>query len=367
MRVAIAGYSTTRFSLNDVPIENVLTDAMRMIFENAPNLEQKDIDTVLVSTNENRKYLGAVLAEMGGISPKIAHNVESLCNSGTNALVSAFSYITSGLADVALVVGAERFDSPGQVLDWDITRGEYNHPIFWASMFAKAHKRKYGTTDEQIAKVSAINHANAKSNPNAYVSKNYTLEEIMNSKKITEDLRLLDCSRPCTGGAGVLLVSENIAKKITDLPVWVSGIGHRTISASFAKNDLTTLESTKDAANQALVMAEVSTEQIDVLEVHDAFSICEIMILEDIGIVEKGDGGKYTSELYSTASKKVNPRGGLIGSGHPLGATGLAQVAEIAQQLQQKAGKRQVEGAKIGLVHNMSAAATSSTVLVLSS
>lgn len=367
MKVAIAGYSTTNFSLDDLPVETILTDATRLLFENAPNLERKDIDAVIVSTNENEKYLSAILAEMGGMSPKIAHSVESLCNSGTNAMVSAFSYITSGLADFALVVGAERYDSPGQVLEWDVTRGEYNHPVFWASMFAKAHKRKYGTTEEQIAKVSAINHRNALDNPNACRPKSHTLEEILASRKITEDLRLLDCSRPCTGGAAVLLVSENMAKKITDSPVWISGIGHRTISASFAKNDLTVLESTKDAASQALKMADITPQQVDVLEVHDAFSICEIMILEDIGMTKKGMAGKYISDIYNTASRKINPRGGLIGSGHPLGATGLAQVSEIAQQIQQKAGRRQVEGANTGLVHNMSAAATSSTVLVLNS
>jgi acetyl-CoA C-acetyltransferase len=365
-KVSVASYCTTKFSVNDTQIESLLFSATKQIFEQTKNLAQKDIDAVLVSTNENKKYLSAVVAEMSGITPKISHSVESLCNSGTNSIVSAYSYIQAGLADVALVVGAERFDSPGQVLDWDVSRGEFKHPIFWASMFTKAHKRKFGTTDEQLAYVSAKNHKNAQDNPAAY-PKHHSMDEIMSSKRLTDDLRLYDCSRPCTGSSAVLLASEDAVRKFTDSPVWITGIGQKTTSASFTKNDLVTLQSTADAASQAYTMSKIEPSQIDVAEVHDAFSICELMILEDLEIVRKGQAGKYVTDLYNTNNKKINPRGGLIGSGHPLGATGVAQVAEIAAQLQGNAKKRQVDGAKIGLVQNMSAAATSSTVLVMRS
>ena len=121
-KVAVVGHGTTKFSLDDVSVESLLFLATKSLFEQTKNLTQKDIDAVLVSTNENRKYLSAIVAEMFGISPKISHNIESLCNSGTNSIVSAFSYIMAGLVDVALVVGAERFDSPGQVLEWDVSR-----------------------------------------------------------------------------------------------------------------------------------------------------------------------------------------------------------------------------------------------------
>lgn len=366
-KVAIVGYATTKFSLDKTPIEDLLFSAIKELFAQTKNLTQKDIDAVLVSTNENKKYLSAITSELTNISPKIAHTVESLCNSGTNSTVSAASYVMSGLADVALIVGAERFDGPGQILDWDMSRGEFKHPIFWGSMFAKSHKRRFGTTEEQLAYVSAKNHRNALENPNALKPKNYTIEEILNSKKITDDLRLLDCSRPCTGSSAILLASESSAKKFTDSPVWIKGIGQKTVSASFTKNDLTKLESTSAAAMQALSMAKITPNQVDVAEIHDAFSICELMILEDMDFVQKGHAGKYVMELYNTNNKRINPRGGLIGTGHPLGATGLAQIAEIASQLQSKSQKRQVESAKIGLVQNMSAAATSSTVLVLES
>jgi acetyl-CoA C-acetyltransferase len=366
-KVAVVGCSDTKFSADDIPIESSMVAAVKLLFEQTPNLNQNDIDAVLTSTNDNKKYLSPIVSELTGIAPKISHNVENLCNSGTNATVSAFSYIASGLADVALVVGAERFDSPGQVLQWDDSRGEFKHPIFWASMFTKAHKRKFGTTDEQLAYVSAKNHKNALDNPTAYNPREYTVEEIMNSKKITDDLRLLDCSRPCTGSSAILLSSEETAKKFTDVPVWISGIGQKTTCASFTKNDLTSIESTKIAAHDAFLMSKASPEKIDVAEIHDAFTICELMILEDLRITQKGKAGQFVLDLYNTNDKKINPRGGLIGAGHPLGATGVSQVAEITRQLQGKSGKRQIENAKTGLVQNMSAAATSSTVLVLES
>lgn len=365
MRVAVVGYSNTKFSLDDTPIENLLTSSTKQLFHNTKNLEQKDIDAVLVSTNNVKRYLAPVLSELAGITPKISHSVENMCNSGTNAVVSGFSYIKSGMADVVLVSGAEQAENPGQILDWDSSRGEFQHPIFWGTIFTKAHKRKFGTTDEELAYVSALNHKNAKENPYAYSPKQYTIQEILESKRITEDLRLLDCSRSCTGSSAILLASENAAKKYTDSPVWIDGIGQQTTSASFTKNNLTSIESTIQAANQAYSMAKISPDSIDVAEIHDAFSVCEIMILEDLGFASKGKASKIIPELYNTNSKKINPRGGLMGAGHPLGATGIAQIAEITSQLQGKSQKRQVENARIGLVQNMSAAATSSTVLVL--
>lgn len=365
-KVGIASYGLTKFSKDDSKIESVLLQSTKKLFDSSPNLSRKDIDAVLVSTNNNSKYLSAVLSEMSGIEPKIAHSIESLCNSGTNAIVSAYSYISSRLADVVLVCGAERYDSPGQILEWDNSRGEFKHPIFWASIFTKAYKREFSITDEDLAIVPVKNHKQAKNNPNALSEKTYSLDEIINSKKLTDDLRLHDCSRPCTGGASILLASENTCRKYTDTPIWISGIGQKTTSAGFTKNiTFSSMESSRIAATSAFQMSNRSVKDIDVAEVHDAFSVCEPMALESLGFTDKGKGMDLVKELHTTNNFKINPRGGLIGSGHPLGATGIAQTIEITQQLQSSADKRQVSNAKIGLVHNMSAASTSSTVLVL--
>ncbi len=367
-RVAIGGFGLTKFNKEDVSIASLMLSSIKSLFENTSNLTQNDVSVVLTSTNDNSKYLANIVSEIAGISPKISHSVESLCNSGANSVISAFSYITSGLADVALVVGAEKFDNPGLVLEWDKSRGQYKHPVYWSSMFTRSHMRKYGTTMEDLAIVSAKNHKNALANPFAYFDREYSVDEIMHSKNITQDIRILDCSFPCSGSAAVLLASEETIKKFTDCPVWITGVGQKSISAGFTKNeDLTSMKSTKHAANDAYVMSQKEPTDIDVAEVHDAFSICEIVEVEDLGFAQKGKGNQFVKNLYETQDRRINPRGGLIGSGHPLGATGIAQVVEIGQQLQSRAGKRQINGAKVGLVQNMSAAATSSTVLIFES
>ena len=315
-RVGIVAYGTTPFTKEDQKIESTLLKSTKNLFEKNPEIDKKDIDAVLVSTNNNSKYLSPILSEMVGIQPKIAHSIESLCNSGTNSIVSAYSYIASGLADMVLV--------------------------------------------------SVKNHKQAKENPNALSNKTYSIQDVMNSKKLTEDLRLLDCSRPCTGSATILLASEEIVKKNTDTPVWVSGIGQKTTSAGFTKNlSLSSMESTKLAGQAALKMSKHDIKDINVAEIHDAFSVCEPMALESLGFSDFGEGINIIKELHETNNFKINPRGGLIGTGHPLGATGISQTIEIVQQLQRHADNRQVDNVNVGLVHNMSAAATSSTVLVL--
>jgi len=365
-KVGIIGWGITPFTKEDKKIETVLLDSTKELFKNNPEISQKDIDAVLVSTNHNSKYLSPILSEMVGIQPKIAHSIENLCNSGTNSIVSAYSYIASGLADMVLVTGAERYDSPGSILEWDNSRGEYKHPIFWASIFAKSYKREYSVSDDELAIVSVKNHKHAKDNPNALSNKTYTIDDVLKSKKLTGDIRLLDCSRPCTGSASIILGSEEKIKQYSKNPVWVKGIGQKTTSAGFTKNvSFSSMESTKLAGSMALKMANKKISDIDVAEIHDAFSVCEPIILESLGFSSEGKGMSMIKELHQTNNFKINPRGGLIGSGHPLGATGIAQTIEITQQLQSDADNRQVRGANVGLIHNMSAAATSSTVLVL--
>ncbi|WP_428326923.1 thiolase family protein [Nitrosopumilus sp.] len=365
-KVGIAAYGITPFTKDDKKIESILLESAKNLFETNQNIQKNEIDAVLVSTNNNSKYLAPVLSETLGIQPKTAHSIENLCNSGTNSIVSAYSYIASGLADMVLVSGAERYDSPGQILEWDNSRGEFKHPIFWASIFTSSYKRKFNVTDEQLAIVPVKNHNQAQNNPNAFSKKTYSIQDVIDSKKITDDLRLLDCSRSCTGSASIVLASENIMKRITDQPTWISGIGQKTISAGFTKNEsFYSMESTKAAAQTALQMANKKIQDVDVAEIHDAFSVCEPMALEALGLSNPGEGLMLVKDLYETKNPKINPRGGLIGCGHPLGATGIAQTIEITQQLHSNAKNRQVESAQVGLIHNMSAAATSSTILVL--
>ncbi len=322
----------------------------------------KEIDAVLFSSCATDQYSSTIISEMLGMRPKVSHRIDNLCNSGTNAVTSAFAMIASGLCDSALIIGAEKADSPGNKLLWDITRGSFMFPVHWAAIFAKAHMRKHGTTEEQMARVSVKNHKNAARNPQALFKKEVTLNEVMNSKKIADPIKLLDCSAPCDGASAVLLVSEGKAKKL-DNPVWIKGIGQQTNSASFANatGDLTTIEAAKRAARYAFEMSRTNPSHIDVAELHDAFTILEILAYEDLGFSKKGEGGRFVDQ-HEIA---INPRGGIIGCGHPIGTTGVAQVAEVASQLAGKAGRRQVNGCKVGLVHNLAAAGSSATVIIM--
>jgi acetyl-CoA C-acetyltransferase len=174
----------------------------------------------------------------------------------------------------------------------------------------------------------------------------------------------LDCSVSCEGSSAILLLAEDKAKQLIETPVWIKGIGQQTNSASFSKmtEDLCGIGTAKIAAREAYDMAEVTPSQVDVVELHDAFTILEILGYEDLGFVPKGEGGKFVNQQEIA----INPRGGILGCGHPVGATGVAQTAEIAAQLSGRADKRQVHGCDIGVVHNLAAAGTSSTVIILS-
>jgi acetyl-CoA C-acetyltransferase len=301
---------------------------------------------------------------MLGLKPKVSQRMDNLCNSGTNAIATAYSLIASGLCESALVVGAEKAHSEGNRLVWDVTRGSFNFPVHWASMFARSHMRRYGTTEEQMAQVSVKNHQNATRNENALFRKPVTLKQVMESKMIAEPVKLLDCSAPCDGASAVLLLSEEKAKK-TKNPVWIKGIGQQTNGASFANAaaDLTNLDTARRAAKEAYDMARIKPSTVDIAELHDAFTILEILAYEDLGFAKKGEGGRFVSQQKDIA---INTRGGILGCGHPVGATGVAQVAEISMQLSGKAGRRQVKNnCRTGLVHNLAAAGSSATVMVL--
>ena len=358
-RVAISSWATTKFAKDaKMPLIELACEPCAEILKHSG----KEIGAVLFSSCATDQYSSAIISEMLGIRPKVSHRIDNLCNSGTNAVASAFSMIASGLCDTALVVGAEKADSPGNKLLWDITRGSFMYPVHWAAIFAKAHMRRHGTTEEQMASVSVKNHKNAAKNPLALFRKQVSREEVMNSKKIADPIKLLDCSSPCDGASAVLLVSEEKAKKL-DGPVWVKGIGQQTNSASFANatGDLTTVEAARHAARDAFEMSRTRPSQIDIAELHDAFTILEILAYEDLGFAKKGKGGRFVDQQEIA----INTRGGIIGCGHPVGATGVAQVAEVASQLAGKAGKRQVKGCKTGLVHNLAAAGSSATVIIM--
>lgn len=366
-RAAIVGAGTVRFEAGaGAPLEDLLLAASSRAVASARGLEAQEIGAVMVSTNAGDGYMGAILAERVGARAGAAQRVECLCASGAAAIATAWAHVAAGLADVALVAGADAHDGPGRVLSWDASRGADRRPVAWASRFAAAYMREHGVSREDMAEVAARAHHNAQANPDAYEHDAWTAADVMSSREVAPGLRLLECSRACTGAAAVVIASERAAPGLCESPAWVCGVGQSTLGASLASNrSMSRLASAEEAAAAALRMARMAPADVDVAEVHDAFAVCEAMAAEAVGVARRGRGARAIREMRATGSRALNPRGGILGSGHALGATGVAQAAEVARQLWGRAGERQVDSARAGLVHNMAAAATSSTVIVM--
>lgn len=365
-KVAIIDYATTKFRKSTSKSIYELACEASMEILKSSKIAANKIDALLLSSCSNDLYSGAITSEMLSVNPRITCRVDNLCNSGTVAISTAYSYITSGLCDSALVVGAEMHDSPASKLIWDVSRGHFTSPIYWASVFARMHMRRYGTTEADMAAIAVKNRSFSVNNPNALFSnKPISLEDVLTSRKLVDPIKLLDCSALCSGAAGVLLVSEDLTRNLDVQPVWIEGIGQQTNCASIARAipEIFNDGSSKRAAAYAYKMAKMNPSDIQVAEIHDAFTIMEIMAYEDLGFARIGKGASYALETNIA----VNTRGGILGSGHPIGATGVAQVCEIVSQLKHEAGKRQVAGCNVGLVHNLSAAGTSATVMILQS
>lgn len=308
-------------------------------------------------------YSGAILSECLGLRPGSSHGVESMCCSGADAIISGYAYVASGLADAVLVAGADSAGGPGRVLEWDSSRGRLKSPLYWGSLMTRAYRRSSGATAGQIAAIAAKAHTCARGNPAALPGGAADAADVLGSPRVSADLRRMECSRAASGGAAVLLAAEELAGP---RPVLIRGVGRSTAGASFgAAGSLDRLESAREAAARAFEAARMGPEDIDVAELHDAFSAVEAMAAEACGLAPAGGGAEMLVRMGRSGRSSINPRGGLVGAGHPFAATGIAQAAEIHDQLAGRAGGRQVPGARAGLVHTMAAAGTSSSVLVM--
>src|SRR4029453_3343492 len=224
-KIAIIDQSTSEFTRDtNQSVQELACDPCKRILRNCKH-SSMEIDAVILSTTSDIQYGSTIISEYLGIKPTISQRLDNLCNSGTNAIVSAYSLIKSGLCKTALVVGADMKQTKGSRLTWDVSRGSFTSPIYWAALFAKAHMRKYGTTEEQMASVAVKNRKNACLNQNALFRKKITVNDVMNSKKLVEPIKLLDCSNICNGASAILLTNEDEAKQYTDRPVWIEGIG----------------------------------------------------------------------------------------------------------------------------------------------
>jgi acetyl-CoA C-acetyltransferase len=247
--------------------------------------------------------------------------------------------------------------------EWEGFQGA-TFPSLYALM-AKAHMHEFGTTREQLAMVSVKNHKHGTLNPKAQYRREISVEDVLHSTPVAPPLNLLDCSPISDGAASIILCEEKLAKKFTDTPIYLIGSGQGSDSLSLAQREsLTSIKAARVAAEAALKQAKISIKEVNVTEVHDCFSIAELMAMEDLGLCRKGEAGKCVerNETYFDSKMPINTSGGLKSVGHPVGATGVKQTIEIVMQLRNEADKRQVKKAEIGLTHNVGG--TGGTVVV---
>ena len=282
----------------------------------------------------------------------------------------------SGLADVVLVGGVEKMthrsttevtEYLGMASDYPFEqRNGITFPGLYALM-ATAHMHKYETSEEQLAMVAVKNHYHGSLNPKAQMQKEITLEKALTSRVVAWPLKLFDCSLITDGASCVILTKPELARKYTETPVNIIGSGQAgdTIGL-YERRNLTSISAAKIAARTAYGLARVNPVDINVAEVHDCFTIAEIMACEDLGFCKPGEGGKLVENDETTLGGRIpiNTSGGLKAKGHPVGATGTAQVFEMYLQLTGRAGKRQVADAEIGLTHNVGGSGSTATVHV---
>jgi len=325
-----------------------------------------------------QEHLGALMADYLGVAPIPATRCESACASAGTAFRAGLMAIASGYHDVVMVGGVEKMtdvDGGGATAalaaasdqEYEAFHG-LTFPGLYA-MIARAHMARYGTTREQMAAVAVKNHKNGAMNPHAQYPFEVTVEGVLGSVMVADPLRILDCSPITDGASAAILCPLDMAAKISKRPpIKVVGSGQASDSISLhQRKDITFLESTAVAAQQAYDMAKVGPSDIDVAEVHDCFTIAEICVLEALGMVERGQGGKAaeSGETALDGRMPINTSGGLKSKGHPVGATGIAQIHELVLQLRGDAGPRQVDKARRGLAQNMGGTGASSTVHIL--
>ncbi len=373
-KVAIVGAGITKFGVREASWKDLVQEAGKAVFEDVPNLDKKDIDSLFVGAAQPERWVfqthvAPLVAELLGINvTRAIARTEVACASGQAAIRYAWLSIATGLSDVALVLGVEKMNtkfmnvSQSSMInvgnrEFDGANG-FTAPPFFA-LVAQRHMHDYGTTREQLAMVRVKNAEYGSYNPYAQFQKKVTVEKVLESRMVAPPLTLFDCSAITDGAAALILASEERARQLTDTPVWILG-GVQHVSAAHTTNqmgDLSQWVALRKAARDLYSMVGIEAKDVDIAEVHDCFTISEIIEYEELGFCKKGEGGKFIEEGESYIGGKVavNPGGGLLSNGHPLGATGIRQAWEVVMQFRGEVPKeRYVDGAEIAIAHNLS-------------
>jgi len=381
-KVAVVGVGMSKFgelwdkSLRDLVIEagvNAIKDA---------NLDGHEIQALYGGTMASGRLLGqehvsALIVDAMGLNPIPAARVEGACASGSLAFRNAYFSVASGMYDTVVVGGVEKMTdvSTAEAVtalggagdqEWELLHGA-TFPALYALM-ANRHMREYGTTEEMLASVAVKNHANGVHNKYAQYRKAITIDDVLGSKMVADPLKVLDCSPITDGAAAVVIMELEKAKK--------SGLNYVEVVASAQASDtlalhdrvsMSEVRATKIAADIAYKQAKVTHKDISMAEVHDCFTIAEIMAIEGLGFFEKGKGGQATLDGETQIGGKipVNTSGGLKACGHPVGATGVKQIVEATWQLRGQAEGRQVDNAEYALTHNVGGSGATAVIHIL--
>jgi acetyl-CoA C-acetyltransferase len=367
-RVGIIGIGHGVFGRrSDATVQELAFEAFRSALQDA-GIERGAVDaSVIGSVPEYHKQrsLAGVVQEYLGLVPKPTWLTEVACASGSAAIRTAWMSIKAGVHDVVAVIGCQKMTelSTPEILalmgrvgevQWESIFGT-TFPAYYA-LFAKRHMHEFGTTREQLMEVAVKNHHYGALNPYALFRKEISMDKALASEMVASPLQVYDCCANADGAACVILASEERARELSSTTVWLDGMGCATASMSVLRRpNLVGLPSAEAAAAEAYRMAGITAADVKVADVHDCFTIAEIMAYEDLGFCEKGEGGRFMADrqTYIGGKVAVNVDGGLKAKGHPIGATGVSMTCEIAKQLRGEAGERQVPNADVGLTHNV--------------
>ena len=381
-KVCVLGAGSTKYGKLDDSISDITLQASVGAIESA-GIESKDIKAGYISNvfgvADKQVHLGPVVMSNLGISDRPSLSIESACGSGSVSFREAYANVAAGFYDVVLVTGVEKVTHTGT--EWTTTYFSYcsdffyegqagaSFPGLFASM-ARAYIHEFKATEEDFAQVAVKNHDNGLLNPKAHLRKKITIDDVMNSAVVASPLKLYDCCPFSDGASAVILCNEKFAKDHGADYIEVLGSGRGGSPAALqGREHLTTIPSTRIAADAAFKMAEITPKDIDFAEVHDCFTIAEVVDTEDLGFFEKGKGIEAVREDQTKLNGQIsiNPSGGLKSKGHPIGATGVGQIVEVYDQLTGNAGARTVKNAKIGLTHNFGATGASCAVHIFQS
>ena len=382
-RVAIVGVGQTKFDEHwERSLRDLSTEAGAAALKDA-RIGGEMVQALFIGNMSSGRFVGqehmaALSADAAGLNPIPATRCEAACASGALAFSSACNAIKAGKYDIVVAAGAEKMtdlkgtDAIATLMgagdqEWESAIGLTFAGLY--ALIARAHMQKFGTTREQMAMVSVNNHKNGVRNPLAQFRKEITVKDVLNSTMIADPLTLLDCSPITDGAAAIVLVSEKVARNFSN-PIWVRGIGQASDTlALHDRESMTEMKATKSAAQSAYREAGLGPQDMHLAEVHDCFSINEIIAIEDLGFCKKGEGGRFVEDGNIAIGGKtpVNTTGGLKSIGHPVGATGIRQIADIVRQLRGEIPEPiRVKNARNGIALNIGGSGATSVVTILS-